>query len=316
MVLTILTDIFTTLKQADIWIRLALSSILLVILIALSLWQNTHLETKLVWSFTRGLIQIVLLGSILSLIFQVQKIWLLYLILLFMCAFAAYTNARSYRYPKIFWINLLAITLSSMIIMTFVMFSGIVSFFEGIIPYPPGGEYVIPLGSMTIFFAMRESGVALERAKSDILKSKGKIEAALALGASSTRAIRSILRDAFRASLVPTINRVAVLGIVTIPGLMSGMIIGGAHPIEAAIYQIVVFMMLLTAAFITSIITNYLFTNQFFTREQQLDLVFYNQISQIEKSKKKGSQVFEKIKQWIQKIRKKRDEKQEKETDR
>lgn len=315
MVATILTDIFTTLKQADIWIRLALSSILLVILIALSLWQKTHLETKLVWSFTRGLIQIVLLGSILWLIFQVQKIWLLYLILLFMCVFAAYTNARSYPYPKIFWINLLAITSSSMIIMTFVMFSGVVPFFEGIIPYPPIGEYVIPLGSMTIFFAMRESGVALERAKSDILKAKGRIEAALALGASSTRAIRSILRDAFRASLVPTINRVAVLGIVTIPGLMSGMIIGGAHPIEAAIYQIVVFMMLLTAAFITSIITNYLFTNQFFTTEQQFDLAFYNQISQIEKSKKKGPKVYEKIKQWLQKFRKKKGEKQEKGAD-
>jgi putative ABC transport system permease protein len=299
---SIFDDILSALQDVNIWIRLALSSVLLVVFVILSLWQNTNLETKMIWSFIRGIIQIVLLGSVLLLIFQVNRIWLLYVMLLVMCFFAAYTNWQSYPYPKIFLINFLAITSSSLVILTFVMFSGFVPLFEGIIPYPPVGEYVIPMGSMVIFFAMRQSGVALERIKSDILKSKGKIEASLALGASPTKAIQGLLRDSFRASLTPTINRVAVLGIVTIPGLMSGMIIAGESPIIAAIYQIVIFMMLLTASFVTNIITNYLFAQQFFTGEQQLDLAFYNKVNRLEKQEKRGN-VFANIKRWFQRLR-------------
>ncbi|TFG17748.1 MAG: iron export ABC transporter permease subunit FetB [Promethearchaeota archaeon] len=292
-ILDILNEIVLTLTDPNIWIRLSLACILLVILVLFSVWQNTKLEKKIVWSFFRGLIQIILLGSILLLIFGIDELWLLYIILLFMCFFAAYTNWRSYPYPKFFRYNFIAIVTSVMIIMTFALLSRLIPNFDGIIYQPTEstgsslGSFVIPVGSMVIFFAMRESGVALERLKSDLLKSKGEIEAALALGATPNRAIRFLLRDSFRASLVPTINRVAVLGIVAIPGLMSGMIIGGASPIEAAIYQIVVFMMLLTAAFFTSIVTNYLFTKQFFTSEDQINLEFYNIISKKKKAKKK-----------------------------
>ncbi len=305
----IFDEIYATLRLTNIWIRLALSSILLVILIALSLWQKTNLEVKIIWSFIRGLIQIILLGSILLLIFGIDEIWLLFIILFFMCFFAAFTNWRTYHYPNLFWINFLAITVSSIVIMTLMIYSKEIPNFDGIIYQPDGngedsmGSFVIPVGSMTIFFAMRESGVALERLKSDILKSRGIIEASLSLGASYTKAIRPIMRDSLRASLIPTINRVAVLGIVTIPGLMSGMIIGGASPIEAAIYQIVVFMMLLTVAFTTSIITNYLFSKQFFTKEQQLNLDFYNRINRIEKKAKK-SNLIDLIKKRIQVKRK------------
>jgi putative ABC transport system permease protein len=285
-IIDIFSEIVLTLSNPNIWIRLALASILLVVLILFSLWQKTYLERKIFWSFLRGLVQIVLLGSILLLIFGINEIWLLYLILLFMSFFAAYTNWRSYPYPRIFACNFIAITLSVMIIMTFAIFSSAIPNFEGIIYHPTEsalGSFVIPVGSMVVFFAMRESGVALERLKSDLLKSKGEIEAALALGATPIRSIRGLLRDSFRASLVPTINRVAVLGIVTIPGLMSGMIIGGASPIEAAVNQIIVFMMLLTAAFFTSILTNYLFTKQFFTSEDQINLEFYNIIGKKKK---------------------------------
>ncbi|MFX1496071.1 MAG: ABC transporter permease [Promethearchaeota archaeon] len=288
-----LEDIISTLADPNIWIRLAIASILIVILVGLAYWQKTKLETKIVWSFLRGLVQIILLGSVLLLIFGINQLWLLYIFLLFMCFFAAFTNWRSYPYPNIFKINLFAITVSSIAILTFAIFSKEIPNFDGII-YQANisgglslGSYIIPVGSMTIFFAMRESGIALERLKSDILKTRGNIEAALALGAGYRKAIRSIIRDSFRASLVPTINRVAVLGIVTIPGLMSGMIIGGASPIEAAVYQIVVFMMLLTTSFLTSIITNFLFIKQFFTEENQFNLDFINLIIQLEKKRNK-----------------------------
>jgi len=296
-----LQNVWTTLQEPNIWIRIALSAILLIMLIGLSLWQKTSLESKLIWSFLRGFIQIILFGSFLTLIFGIQKLWMQFLIILLMCIFAAYTNYQSYPYPKMFLIGLLAITSSTMFVMSVVIFSGAIFaaipnlpfVIEGIIPYPPTGEYVIPMGSMVIASAMRMSGIALERTKSDITKSRGRIEAALALGDSSKNAIQNILQDSYKASLTPTINRVATLGIVSIPGLMSGMIIGGVPPIEAAVYQVVIFLMLLSAAFIASITTNMIFTRQFFTKQQQFNLVFLNtliQLEQVKIDKKKARQ--------------------------
>ncbi len=293
MIYQTLVEIWQALKEPNIWIRIGLSAILLLMLIGLSLWQRTNLESKLVWSFLRGFLQVVLFGSFLTVIFGIQKIWMQFLILLFMSAFAAFTNYQSYHYPKVLLIGLLAITASTMFIMSIVIFSGAIFAaipnlpfkIEGIIPYPPQGEFVIPMGSMVISSAMRMSGIALERAKSDIIKSRGKIEAALALGDSPKNAVKTILKDSYKASLLPTINRVATLGIVSLPGLMSGMIIGGVPPIEAAVYQVVIFLMLLSAAFIASITTNMLFTKQFFTKREQINLVFLNELAQLEQKK-------------------------------
>ncbi|NHK31798.1 MAG: ABC transporter permease [Asgard group archaeon] len=281
MVPDIIQEAWDSLRDINIWIRLGLSAIFLIILVILSLWQRTNLEGKLLWSFLRGMIQVIIFGLILNALFALEKMWVLYLVLLLMCLFAAFTNYQSYPYPRVFLISLFAITSTSIVIMTLAIYSGSFEFFEGIIPEMTG-EYIIPMGSMVIAFAMRISGIALERAKSDIMKMKGTIEAALILGDNPRNATSFILRDCYRAGLTPTINRVAVLGIVTIPGLMAGMIIGGVEPIVAAIYQIVIFLMLLLSSFSSSIITNYLFILQFFTKDQQFNLEFLNKMQQIE----------------------------------
>jgi uncharacterized protein (TIGR00245 family) len=212
-----------------------------------------------------------------------------------------------------FLISFLAITSSSLVLMTLVMFSYVIPGFDGILPRDPdtlklAGENVIPIGSMVIAFAMRISGIAVERVNSDIIKSKGTIEAALALGDSPNRAIQNILCESYRAGLTPTINRVAVLGIVTIPGLMAGMIIGGAHPLEAAIYQVVIFLMLLSSSFLSSIITNFLFTRQFFTKKQQFDIDFLNRLVQIEKQADKT--LRERWQNWREKRKGKKKDKE------
>jgi putative ABC transport system permease protein len=277
-------NLWETITQLNILVRIALSAVLLIVILALSFWQNINMEKMFIWSFFRGFIQIILLGSILELVFELDKIWLLIIVLLIMCLFAAFTTSRKYPYPKIFPIMLVAITSSSLLIMTFVMLSGLfIPVFEGIIPYPPVGEYVIPMGSMVISNTMGISGIIIERTKSDILKSKGRIEAALALGDSPSNAIKTVMFDSYRSGLIPIINRVSLLGIVVIPGLMSGMIIGGVHPIEAAVFQIVIYLMIISSAFLSSIIATTLFTKAFFTSEQQFDLTFLNNLREIEK---------------------------------
>ncbi|MEA2071031.1 MAG: iron export ABC transporter permease subunit FetB [Asgard group archaeon] len=271
-------EIWNAISDWNILYRIGLSIVLLIIIIALSFWQNTDLEKMFLWSFLRGFIQILLMGAILVAIFEINKIWLLYLVLLFMCIFAAFTIARRYPYPKIFWIELIAITMSSLLIMTYIIFMRFPSF-EGIIP-EISGEYIVPMGSMVISNTMTITSIVIERLQSDVIKNRGKILAALSLGASSQKAITKTLQDSFRAGLIPTTNRMAVLGVVNIPGLMSGMIIGGVNPVQAAVYQVIIFLMILSSAFIASIIAAYLFMNQFFTKNHQFNTIYFNKIEE------------------------------------
>lgn len=278
MNVTIVREILAMLLQTEILLRIGFSSFFLVLLMILSSIVEINLEKMFLWSFLRGFLQILLMGSVLLVIFELDKLWVLYLVLGIMCGFASFTLSRRYPYPNVFSIILVAITFSSMLIMSIVMFSGLLPKFEGVIPYPPSGEYVITMGSTVISNTMAISSIVLERIKSDILNSRGKIEAALALGATPSQAVKPIHYEALRAGIVPTINTVAVLGVVKIPGWMSGMIVGGLSPIPAAIYQVIIYLMLLSSAFISSIIVSLLFTNEFFTKNQQLSFTYLQEL--------------------------------------
>lgn len=264
-------EIIQAVSQLNILLRIGVSSILLLFLILLSKLIEVDMEKTFFWSFLRGFLQILLMGSLLIIIFGIDALWFLYLVLLLMCLFASYSLARRYPYPYIFPIVFIGITISSLVIMSFGMLTGLIPGFVGIIPYPPTGEYVITIGSTVIANTMSITIIVLERIKSDILKERGKIEAALALGAPPAHAMKSIIQQAIRAGLQPTVNTVAILGIVKIPGWMSGMIVGGISPVSAAVYQIIIYLMILSSAFLACVIISYLFTKQLFTSHQQLN---------------------------------------------
>ncbi len=282
-IIEILTTIYETFSQGSVILRLILSLLLLGLLVLFSKKQKINMEQMFLVSFARGFIQIILMGSILIFIFGVDSLLLLYLVLFIMCVFASYTTATTLNYPGAFRIALFAITGGGLIVMTFAIFSGLIPYTEHVtlfvigkwdvnLPIKTTGEFVIPMGSMVLANSMVIGQITMERMKSDIIKSEGMIEAALALGDQPRNTIKTILQESFRAGLVPTTSRVAVLGIVNIPGLMSGMIIGGLNPIEAAIYQIVIFLLILVAAFIGSFIISFLFPRTFFTSDDQLNL--------------------------------------------
>jgi len=262
---SIVNALIEAIVEPEIYIRILLSLVLLGIIIALSFWKKVNIERSMTVSFIRGFIQIILMGSVLIIVFSVKSLLILYLILIFMCFFASVTVAGRYKYPGIFKIELISILTGSLSVISIVIFSGI-------IPKPVSGEYVIPLGSMVIANTMIITMIVIERMYSSIKKSKGKIEAALSLGDTSGNALKSILKESYKAGLMPSINRLAVLGIVTIPGLMSGMIIGGVNPVIAAVYQVIIFLMILSSAFIASIIATKLCIKRIFTNLDQLNM--------------------------------------------
>jgi putative ABC transport system permease protein len=201
-------------------------------------------------------------------LFALEDLLILYAVLIFMCLFAAFTANQRVRTFKMFGILLFAISVGGLSIMTLVIGIGIIE---------PKGEFIIPMGGIVISNVMIILMISLERLIADVQKSKGTIESALALGDTPQNAVKIFLRDSFRAALMPSTNRVSVLGIVTIPGLMAGMIIGGANPIEAAIYQVIIFLMIMAGGLIGSIICTHLFLNRLFTEEDQLNLVMLSE---------------------------------------
>ena len=117
---------------------------------------------------------------------------------------------------------------------------------------------------------MNAAALAAERLASEIEARAGEIEELLALGATPHQASADAARAALRAALIPTVNAMLTVGLVSLPGMMTGQIIAGAEPTAAARYQIVVMFMLAAATTASAVILGALLRRRFFTSAWQL----------------------------------------------
>lgn len=111
--------------------------------------------------------------------------------------------------------------------------------------------------------------LAAERLSSEIRSKRALIEARLSLGATSREAVSDIVASAARAAMIPTINSLMTVGIVSLPGMMTGQILSGASPIIAVKYQIVVMYMIAASVMISSVLIVQRGYKQFFTEHHQ-----------------------------------------------
>jgi putative ABC transport system permease protein len=120
--------------------------------------------------------------------------------------------------------------------------------------------------------AMNTNGLALNRFRSDVLAHVGEIETALALGADGNSSVAPYVQVSFEASLIPAIDSLRSLGIVWIPGLMAGMLLSGARPVYAAIYQFVVLAIIFAASGLTALVSTLLMRTRVMSAAEQLIL--------------------------------------------
>jgi uncharacterized protein (TIGR00245 family) len=106
---------------------------------------------------------------------------------------------------------------------------------------------IVPVGGMIVSAAMLAAGVALRRLREEAHQGRPAIEARLSLGQSGRQAILPHQRSALRTALLPTIDSTKVVGLISLPGAMTGLILAGVNPLTAIRYQIVVMYMLLAA---------------------------------------------------------------------
>jgi putative ABC transport system permease protein len=126
---------------------------------------------------------------------------------------------------------------------------------------------------MVIGNAMTVATLVITRFTSDLYDQRNAIESMLALGADSRRASLPQFRRNLQSAMIPIIDTTKTVGLIKLPGAMTGMILAGASPLEAVQLQIIVMYMLVGAAIFTSLSAAYLTYRQFFTPAQQLRAV-------------------------------------------
>jgi putative ABC transport system permease protein len=234
---------------------------MLVVLLARK--RGIHLERDTLIAMVRGLVQIVAVGSILLVLLRGPR-WTSGFLLAGMILAAGATSARRAKgIPDAFRVSAWSIAFGAGSVIVLMTWLGVID---------TAITSLVPVGSMLIANAMNTNGLALNRFRSDVLAHVGEIETALALGAEAKNSVAPYVQASFEASLIPAIDSIRSLGIVWIPGLMAGMLLSGARPVYAAIYQFVVLAMIFAASGLTSLVSTLLIRDRIFTAAQQLSL--------------------------------------------
>jgi putative ABC transport system permease protein len=238
-----------------------IAGLVAMVVVLLARKRGIHLEREAFIAMVRGIIQIVAVGSILGLLLRGPR-WTSGLCLAaMMVAAGAISSRRGKGIPGAFGVSAWAIAFGAGSVIALMTWLGVI---DGAI------TSLVPVGSMLVANAMNTNGLALNRFRSDVLAHVGEIETALALGADAHGSVTTYVQGSFEASLIPAIDSLRSLGIVWIPGLMAGMLLSGARPVYAAIYQFVVLAMIFAASGLTSLVSTLLIRGRIFTSAEQL----------------------------------------------
>jgi putative ABC transport system permease protein len=231
--------------------------------VALCRWFGVNVEREAASSMARGLVQMVIVGTILALLLN-GGLLIGILILFGMTIAAAVTTSR--RLPEIN--GALPLSLCAIAAGAGVVIIGMLATQTLHVQI----AMLVPVGSMIIANAMNACAQAAERFKADVVAHVGQIEAGLTLGADPATTVAPYVKSAVYASLLPRLDMLKSLGLVWIPGVMAGMVLSGASPVYAGIYQFIIVAMILAASGITGLVVTVLMRMRIFTPAAQLTM--------------------------------------------
>lgn len=243
-------------------LMMALGLVLIALLI--SRRERLGLERDILWSIGRAIVQLAMVGYVLKYIFALDNLWLTLLMVLFICVNAALNaRKRSRNLRHGFAVSFTAIGVGTGLTLATLIATGSIAF----VPMQ-----VIPITGMIAGNAMVAVGLCYTQLHQRFRDQQQQVLEMLSLGATVRQSARTILRDSIRAALIPTVDSAKTVGLVSLPGMMSGLIFAGVDPVKAIKYQIMVTFMLLSTASLAAIIACYLAYRTFYNRRQQLVL--------------------------------------------
>ncbi|MCW8902863.1 ABC transporter permease [Sedimenticola sp.] len=249
---------------------LSIPALLVLALAALSWRLRLGVERQLLIAALRSILQLLLLGLVLNTLFSQRAPLPIMALALFMLMVAGYEvmarQKRRFRGPWGIGIGTLSMFISSFSITLLA-----VHLVVRVDPwYTP--QYLIPLLGMLLGNTMSGMAIALDNLTREAWQQRGVIEAQLMLGENWDRAIREIRRDALRSGLIPIINAMAAAGVVSLPGMMTGQILSGSPPLEAAKYQIMILLLIAVGTGLGAIVAVWIGSRRLFDQRQRLRL--------------------------------------------
>ena len=241
---------------------LLISSSLVLVALFFSYYQKLKLEKEIVVSIIRAIVQLVAVGYLLNYIFGMKNPIFTTLLLIAM-TFNASINAakRGKGIKNAVLISFVAIAIGAITSLSILVLSRAIKYE----PYQ-----IIPVGGMIISNAMVALSLCYKQLSSNFKNKREEVETKLSLGADILPSSIEIIRDSIKTGMLPTIDSAKTLGIVSLPGMMTVLILAGTSPVEAIKYQTMVTFMLLSTTSIASFIACYLSYKGFFNERKQL----------------------------------------------
>ncbi len=247
-------------------VDLAFALAMITLAIGLSRWQTLALEGQLFMAAVRSLLQLTVVGYVLAFIFALDNPWAVIAILAVMLTIAAIVtrNRIGKKIPRLLWVVWASLLTSTTLVMGYT----IILIVEPPRWYEP--QYLIPLAGMVLGSTINSASLAGERLVSAINSNRLEIETHLCLGATPQQAIVKYRQEAIRTGLIPLLNQMMVVGLVSLPGMFTGQVLAGADPLNAVSYQLLIlFMLALANTLTTSLITRGIY-QRFFNQHSQL----------------------------------------------
>jgi len=249
---------------------LSLAALLVLMLAGSSMRIGLGLEKRLLISGIRMTVQLLLIGMVLKFLFSSASLALVVFISGCMLLVAGYEVwARQKR--KLRGTAGYLISTGSMLVSSFTVTFLALTVMVGVDPwYTP--QYAIPLLGMLLGNTMNGVSLSSDRLTTEIYNHRGMVEQRLLLGQSWQEASGDIRRDCMRTGMIPIINSMAAAGVVSLPGMMTGQILGGSSPLDAVKYQILIMFLIAAGTGFGVLTAIWLITRRLFDERQRLVL--------------------------------------------
>ena len=245
------------------WTGLLGSLVLVGVAIAISYSRRLGLERSMIWSSIRAVVQLLLVGVALTfMLHRGRTIAYAWLWVIGMLLFAAETvRRRANEVPDVFVLALAAFAASSVVSLAVLFGLGV---------FPLQARTLIPMAGMMIGNSMTSTVLVARRVLEELRDKRDEVEARLALGLPSTDAARPYIRAALRTALIPQIETTKAVGLVFLPGAMTGLILAGVAPLAAVRVQAAVMYLVLGSSATTTAVVALGVQRRLFSRDHRL----------------------------------------------
>lgn len=248
------------------WTQLAIGFVSLLIPAAILWWFKTGLNRKLLIATVRMTLQLLFVGYYLEYLFEFDNPWinLAWIMVMVIVADFATIDRSDLKTTTSLLIPIFGATFIGIILIDFF-------FLEVVIQLPDllGAQYTIPITGMVLGNCLRSNVIGINDFYYNLKENRERYQFYLASGASRNEALYTFFQQALQKSANPTLASMATIGLVSLPGMMTGQILSGSSPMTAIQYQIMIMLAIFTGT-ILSVFLAILFSNRFVFRDNDM----------------------------------------------